>query len=120
MKTIASSLIVSAALLATGGAMAQQANPQQPRIEGVPAMTAPMRSSHGSEHSRADVRTEARHANALGEADKGGRVASDLGRQDGADPFTSPLTRAEVQAQVRGSTDRIGGEADDLGNPAAM
>lgn len=113
MKTFASTLIVSAALLAANGAMAQQPNPQQPRIEGVPAQAAPMRG--GSEHSRSEVRDEAQRANAAGEADKGGRVASDLGKQEGADQHARPLTREEVQTQARGQTDRIGGEADDLG-----
>ncbi len=111
--------IIAATFFAGGAAMAQQ---QQPTIiEGVPSKPAPSRHVT-SEHTRAEVRQEARQANAIGQADKGGQPASDLGKQnDSLGAYMHrDLTRAEVQAQARGQTDRIGGEADDLGRMSAM
>ncbi len=119
ISSITRTALLSVALAAAGGAMAQQTMPQQPRIEGVPAMTAPSRNTT-SDVSRAEVRSQARSANAAGEADKGGRVASDLGKQDGSGQPARAMSRSEVQAQVRGQTDRIGGEADDLGRISTM
>lgn len=111
--------LLAATMFAGGAALAQQ---QQPTlIEGVPSKPAPSRTM-GSEHTRGEVRDEARRANAIGEADKGGRVASDVGKQnDSLGAYMArDLSRAEVQAQVRGQTDRIGGEADDLGRVNTM
>jgi hypothetical protein len=117
--TFTRAALFSAALVAAGGVLAQQTNPQQPLIEGVPAQAAPSANT-GSAFTRAQVRGEARSANAAGEADKGGKVASGLGRQDASGQRRPMLSRSEVQAQVRGQTDRIGGEADDLGRVSAM
>lgn len=111
--------IVAATLFASGAALAQQQPPTV--IEGVP--TKPAKSPHvHNENARAEVRQDARRANAIGEADKGGLVASDVGKQNDAlgSYMARDLTRDEVQAQVRGQTDRVGGEADDLGNMRAM
>ncbi|WP_326540455.1 hypothetical protein [Pseudorhodoferax sp.] len=117
--TFTRAAVLSAALIASSSVFAQQANPQQPLIEGVPAQSSPS-ASNGSEFSRTEIRGEARSANAVGEADKGGKVASDLGKQDASGERRHMLSRSEVQAQVRGQTDRIGGEADDLGRVSSM
>lgn len=117
--TFTRAALLSAALVASSGVFAQQTDPQQPLIEGVPAQAAPS-SNTGSEFSRTEIRDEARSANAAGDADKGGKVASDLGKQGAAGQRRPMLSRSEVQAQVRGQTDRIGGEADDLGRVTAM
>lgn len=106
--------LIAATVFAGGAAMAQQQPPSV--VEGMPVKPAPSRDAT-SEHTRGEIRQEARRANATGEADKGGRVAADLGEQNDAlgSYMARNRTRAEVQAQVRGQTDRIGGEADDLG-----
>lgn len=111
--------ILAATVLAGGAAMAQQHQPTL--IEGVPSKPAPS-GSISTEHTRSEVRSEARRANAIGEADKGGKVAADVGKQNDSlgTYMARDLTRAEVQAQVRGQTDRIGGEADDLGRVNTM
>ncbi|KQP49505.1 hypothetical protein [Pseudorhodoferax sp. Leaf274] len=113
-KTLRTAALLAAATFAGGAAMAQQQPPTV--IEGVPSKPAPSRHI-STEHTRAEVRQDARRANAAGEADKGGLVGADVGKQNDAlgAYMASNLTRAEVQAQVRGQTDRIGGEADDLG-----
>lgn len=117
--TFTRAALLSTALIASGAVFAQQTNPQQPLIEGVPAQAAP--SPHmGSAFSRTEVRGEARSANAAGEADKGGLVGPDLGQPNASGQRRHMLSRSEVQAQVRGQTDRIGGEADDLGRVSAM
>lgn len=111
--------LLAATLFAGGPAMAQQRQPTI--IEGVPSKPAP--SPHmTTENSRSEVRQDARRANAIGEADKGGQVAADMGEQNDAlgAYMARDLTRAEVQAQVRGQTDRIGGEGDDLGRMNTM
>lgn len=115
----ATAALIAATFLAGGAAMAQQ---QQPTIiEGVPSKPAPSRNAT-SEHTRSEVRQEARHANAIGQADRGAQPASDLGMQNDSlgSYMHRNLTRAEVQAQVRGQTDRVGGEADDLGRANTM
>lgn len=111
--------LLVATFLASGAAMAQQSQPTI--IEGVPSKPAPSPYAT-SEYTRGEIRQEARRANAIGEADKGGLVASTVGEQNDAlgDPMARSLSRGEVQAQVRGETDRIGGEADDLGRMQAM
>lgn len=114
MKTFATTALCTIALLSAGGAMAQQHHSMQPLIEGVPAMMSPM-AHDGSENARAEVRNEAQLANAAGDADRGGLVASELGRQDDSGQPAQAMTRDEVQAQARGQTTRIGGEADDIG-----
>lgn len=111
--------LLAATVFAGGAAMAQQ----QPRtvIEGVPSKPAPS-GQVSTEHTRGEIRQEARRANAVGTADQGGLVAADLGKQtDALGAYQArDLTRAEVQAQVRGKTDRIGGESDDLGRVNTM
>lgn len=110
--------LLAATVFAGGAAMAQQ---QPTIIEGVPSKPAP--SPHmTTENTRAEVRQDARRANAIGEADQGGQVAAKVGEQDDAlgAYMARDLTRAEVQAQVRGQTDRIGGEGDDLGRLGTM
>lgn len=119
MNKFVTTAFCSFAMLAAGGAMAQQNNPMQPLIEGVPAMMSPMQSS-GSEATRAEVRSEARAANTAGEADHGGLVAAGLGdHSDTAQPG-GELTRAQVQAQVLGRTDRTGGEVGEVGRSTMM
>lgn len=118
MTKFITTTVCSLAMLAAGGAMAQQNDPMQPLIEGVPAMMSPMQTG-GSEHSRAEVRSEARAANAAGDADKGGLVAAGLGDHSDTEQPGGTMTRAQVQAQVLGSTNRAGGEVGDV-RPAAM
>jgi hypothetical protein len=111
--------VLAATVFAGGAALAQQ--PAPTIIEGVPSKPAPS-GQISTEHTRGEIRQEARRANAIGEADKGGQVAAKVGEQNDAlgAYMASDLTRAEVQAQVRGQTDRIGGEGDDLGRMGTM
>ncbi len=119
-KSLRKGVALLAATFFAGGAAIAQQRPTTV-IEGVPSKPAP--SGHVStEHTRGEVRQDARRANAIGAADKGGQVASEVGEQhDALGAYQARnLTRAEVQAQVRGQTDRIGGEGDDLGRVNTM
>lgn len=119
MNKFVNTAVCSFAMLAAGSALAQQNDPMQPLIEGVPAMMSPMQAS-GSETTRAEVRSEARTANSVGEADQGGLVAASLGDHSDTGQPGGGMSRAQVQAQVLGRTDRVGGEVGDFRRSMTM